>query len=434
MSIANEAACLRTVDDRTEGAFGHYWLGSAFQPILSLAHKRPVGCEALVRATDTQGRRISPANLFGSTTTTTETRDLDRLCRHVHVRNFTTMPEDSGVWMFLNVNPQVVLHGHKDGSFYTHELMTHYGLDPHRVVVEILEHAIMDDGLLIDAVEQYHAIGCLIAIDDFGAGSSNFDRIWRFKPDIVKLDRALIAQSGRDTKARRMLASLTSLLHEAGCLVLAEGIETRDEAMISMDSDVDFVQGYFFAYPSANWSAATSTVDPQVEQLSRQFRDHAEAESRRQMTDLSASLGEFWTAARAMELGQPMPEACRRLLLQDHVLRCYLLNHNGIQTGHNLEPATDTTPPRHRSRAGRFTALASAHGADWFRRPYFRRAISHPGLVQITGPYFSLPDAELCVTLSLSLEVDRVLHVFCCDLEWHGSANLVTGSIGPWQP
>jgi EAL domain-containing protein (putative c-di-GMP-specific phosphodiesterase class I) len=59
----------------------------------------------------------------------------------------------------------------------------------------------------------------------------------------------MITQAGNNARIRRMMPVMVSLLHEAGSMVLMEGIETASEALIAMDADADFVQGFFFARP-----------------------------------------------------------------------------------------------------------------------------------------------------------------------------------------
>jgi len=100
------------------------------------------------------------------------------------------------------------------------------------VAVELIETPFDDEKRLVAAVEHYRTIGCLIVIDDFGAGYSNFDRIWRLKPDIVKIDREMTrrvtVEPARATHVRRDHLGV----HESGALVCVEGIETEAEAAL----------------------------------------------------------------------------------------------------------------------------------------------------------------------------------------------------------
>ena len=233
---------LRQQDDQWTGLFHGLILKTALQPIFSISHKRIIGYEALIRAFDPDNASVPPYQLFALPDSDQENVLLDRLCRLLHIRNYAGF-QDEVNWLFLNVSPQVVASGYRCDSFFG-ELLRQTGLPPHRIVVEIVEQPTDDSERLRETVNYYKELGCLTAIDDFGAGHSNFERIWNLSPDIVKLDRTLTLRAGKDPKARQILNGIVTLLHQSSCLVLLEGVETHDQAMIAIDAGVDFVQGY----------------------------------------------------------------------------------------------------------------------------------------------------------------------------------------------
>ena len=98
--------------------------------------------------------------------------------------------------------------------------------------------------------------GFLVAVDDFGAGHSNLDRLLTLRPDIVKLDRSLIHAHQPDLR-ESVMPKLVSLLHEAGMLVVAEGIETEEDLLLAARSGVDFVQGFLFGQPGPGYRPKT---------------------------------------------------------------------------------------------------------------------------------------------------------------------------------
>lgn len=400
----------REQDGRTTGEFKGLRLTSAFQPVVSVAHRRTVGHEALLRAHTAQGNPVPPLDVFRTVNAEDETTHLDRLCRELHVRNYRTMGEDNS-WLFLNVNPTVVVHGKAYGPFFSN-LLDYYGFPAHRIVVEILEGAIHDESRLAEAVEYYRELGCLVAIDDFGTGHSNFERIWRLAPEIVKLDRSVIVQAVSKKKVRRVLPSLISLLHEAGCLVLMEGVETEDEALVSMDADVDFVQGYYFGRPAPTIDS-TPGYACSLTGLCDKFKLIAVEEAKAQNGKTVDYLAGFRQCVAAMESGIPIETACVKFIAEAAVERCYLLDAEGVQIGANL-----TLPFREARADPRFNPLRDVSGAQWFRRVYFRRAISQPGQVQMSRPYLSLTGAHMCVTMSVGMDCDGETRVFCCDLNW----------------
>lgn len=381
-------------------------LRSVFQPIFSLSHCRIVGYEGLLRASLDGGVAVNPGDVFKTAHSEAEIVHLDRLSRALHVHNFSQCPDDLS-WLFLNIDPQVIVRGKYYGSFFA-DLLHHFQLPPARVVVEILEKAIEDESRLSESVEFYRNLRCLVAIDDFGAGNSNFERIWRLSPDIVKLDRSMITQAANNRTARRVLPGIVSLLHEIGSLVLIEGIETYDEAMIALDTDVDFVQGFYFAKPES-----ALTPERGLRQISELFGNYQNGMLQRAYNEkLRPHIDTFATVVCKMKSGGAMAQACQILLDLPGVDRCYLLDIYGIQIGASIIAS---------SRMGndvRFRPLADGNGANWVRRPYLRSALQRPDEMQLTSPYLSIANSTLCVTMSIAITVSDQLQVFCCDVDW----------------
>lgn len=393
----------------TRASFNDFRMHSVFQPIYSLSHERVIGYEALIRG-DRDDHVASPWEIFSSTEGFEQTVALDRLCRAIHIRNFQRHIRDNA-WLFLNINPKVVVGGRRFGSFFG-ELLESTGIPPQRIVVEILENAIKDEDLLAETVDYYRNMGCLIALDDFGSGHSNFDRILRIQPDIVKMDTAMIRQAGSNVVARRIMPNLVAMLHEAGCLVLMEGVETEDEALIALDSNVDFVQGFYFARPSepGNLPSQQETFERLNLGYSKQF----DAVTRKRQLELKQYKHQFAQAAAFYASGIDLDMASRRLLEMESVQRCYVLDHSGKQLGESIYPVTRQVPLN-----THFLPLADTRGANWNRKPYFRNAIVHPGKVKVTRPYLSISGVELCITLSICIEVEEELRVLCCDISYH---------------
>lgn len=241
--------CLHFDDNGVVGRYGQIHLHSAFQPLLEAHSLHPVAHEALLRARLADGRVLSPAQAFQAPKTADGIIFLDRLCRTVHAFNFATQAEAGDV-LYLNVDGRHLLNvegGTHGRAFET--LLAHCGLAPENIVLEILESDIADETRLIQAVAAYQARGYRIAIDDFGCSHSNFDRLWKLSPDIVKLDRGLIVQSATNARARTILPKLVDMLHDLGARVVCEGIETREQHDLVLAAGTDLVQGFLYARP-----------------------------------------------------------------------------------------------------------------------------------------------------------------------------------------
>ena len=92
------------------------------------------------------------------------------------------------------------------------------------MVLELVETASDNPAALLEFILKAKAHGFQIAIDDFGMGDSNFERLWRINPLIVKLDRSLLVNAENNSRARMLLESLVKMIRESGSLVLLEGI------------------------------------------------------------------------------------------------------------------------------------------------------------------------------------------------------------------
>lgn len=396
--------------DGVVGRIRDMTLHSHYQPIISLAHHRVVGYEGLLRPRNAAGQALAPNRLFDSMHADDDIVLLDRLARNLHVRNFVAAGQGEP-WLFLNVNARVAMSGKTYGAYFE-ALLARHGLPPHRVVIELIENDIRDEGLLAEAMGYYTKLGCLVAIDDFGAGHSNFERIWRVQPQIVKIDRSSLIQARNSGKVRRVLPNLVALLHEAGCLTLIEGIEDEEDAMIALDAGVDFAQGYLFGRPSPSleqWHA-----DLAIKELCDRHMENAKQQRDQNRTLLEPYITAFRQCAGVAVFDLDAAEASLPLLALPNALRCYLLDGGGRQLGGNIDA--------HRAAVTadqRFQPIANANDAVWSRRPYFQRAMADPGQVQVSRPYLSITDARMCITLSIMLKNGTgQACVYCADVLW----------------
>ena len=396
----------KMVDSRYRGLT----LSSHFQPIFSIAHGRAVGYEGLIRAQHDDGSAESPAALLAIPSNSKECLELDRSCRSLHVHNFARQASGQA-WLFLNLNSQYLVSERPDIGF-TQELLQATGIPAHRLVIEIIESEVSDQAQLKRFIAHFRKLGCLIAIDDFGAGHSNFDRIWDLEPDIVKIDRRLIQDAGRSRRVERILTGIVSLLHEAGSLVVIEGVESEHEALVAIAANADMVQGFYFAKPQAGIDSAQG-LSATFERLLR-GQQWTSAKRRADLQHhLRAIESLFQQAVVDFAEGRQFAQSCALLFHDPRTVRCYLLNEAGYQVSPNVY-----TPHYQQQLNVRFAPLLCGDNANWSHKHYHYRALKQPGVIQVSRPYLSVADSRMCITVSQTVKVLGRLHVFCCDLDW----------------
>ena len=125
-----------------------------------------------------------------------------------------------------------------------------YGVPPHLFEVEITESAAMHSPEAASAaLRKLKALGVRIAIDDFGTGYSSLSYLKRFPIDCLKIDRSFVADIADDLENASIAQAVITLSHALEVKVVAEGVETREQADFLTAQGCDDMQGYYFARP-----------------------------------------------------------------------------------------------------------------------------------------------------------------------------------------
>jgi EAL domain-containing protein (putative c-di-GMP-specific phosphodiesterase class I) len=102
----------------------------------------------------------------------------------------------------------------------------------------------------LSLLRRLKALGIRIAMDDFGSGYSSLSYLQSFPFDKIKIDRAFIANLGRNPQSAAIVRSVIGLGHGLQVPVVAEGVETQDQLKFLIEESCDQVQGYFIGRPA----------------------------------------------------------------------------------------------------------------------------------------------------------------------------------------
>lgn len=131
-------------------------------------------------------------------------------------------------------------------------VMQKYGIDPKFINLEITETASIDGGELLDAnMKSLRSLGCHFSMDDFGTGYSNLAQMARVHFELVKLDKSLIWPAFGENPEEPMviLESCITMILQLGAHIVAEGVETEEQAEFLSQHGVSYLQGYFYSKP-----------------------------------------------------------------------------------------------------------------------------------------------------------------------------------------
>ena len=320
-------------------AFNNLTLSSHFQPIFSVVQQRCVAYEGLLRANNALGTAMGPETVFALSADKQEELFLDWLCRALHLRNFGNLAVDDAL-IFINAFPAAAIEDPRHPGVFA-KMIGHFGANPNNVVIEILETGVSDEAQLVDAAALYRQLGCKIAIDDFGVGYSNFDRLWRLRPDFVKIDRSVIVSATREAHARLVLANMVKLIQHCGAQVVVEGIETRDQALTALAAGADFLQGYYLARPGTSAmpvALCDSLFRELTGELTNKFSGDFNAPNApnfargmtRNQFDLTSYASMLNDAVRKLQRGVTLADATLGFLAMPQVMRTYLVTAHPV--------------------------------------------------------------------------------------------------------
>jgi len=231
--VADASALAWALDEALQGLF------LAAQPIVRAGDGSLYGRELLLRSATP--RLPDPSAVLEAAERLGRVHDVGRAVRRLAAA--VRIPK--GTSLFVNVH-----------SLELEDDELHSGENPlagaaHDVVLEVTERGRIDSvSDLNHRIARLRGLGYRIAIDDFGAGYAALNSFASLRPDVAKLDMALVRGVDRDPYRRTLVASVNAMCRDLGILVVAEGIETETERATLVELGCDLLQGFLIGLPA----------------------------------------------------------------------------------------------------------------------------------------------------------------------------------------
>jgi EAL domain-containing protein (putative c-di-GMP-specific phosphodiesterase class I) len=376
--------------------------------------KTLVGLEALTRGLDDDGNVIPPARLFPRAIREGVAVELEHRCRRLAMATFSQqIPHAAEMLLFVNLDLSLS-SGPEDASRLA-AAARHWALPTHTIVVEVLESRFEDTDALTATMNRFRQRGFLLALDDMGAGHSDLNRVPLIHPDVIKVDRELIRNIDSDHYKQGVFKALVHLGRRIGALIVAEGVETRDETLTALELGADLLQGYYVARPHPADKLRFGEIERSINTLADDFKRHmidriSEQKQRHQQYDAmlqpiicnlsSAPLAHFdaiLTAAVPAFLG----------------VECmFVLDQHGIQV------SATTCRPGLPLRGNRILFRPAPCGTDHSLKDYYYLLRNVELEKFTTDPYVSMATGHLCRTISICFRNadDQQTYILCVDV------------------
>lgn len=221
-----------------------------YQPIVCWSERRIIGYEALVRSGEPS--LPHPGALFDAAERVGQVEALGRVIRKIAPAPMPRAPD--GALLFVNLHTRDL----NDPDLFAEG--TALSQIAQRVVLEITERASLHQIDDVHArVMDLRKMGFRIAIDDIGAGYAGLTSFALLEPDVVKLDMALVRDVHKTPTKQKLIASMVHLCRDLNILLIAEGVETKDERDVLVSLGCDLFQGYFFGRPAPPFADVSFT-------------------------------------------------------------------------------------------------------------------------------------------------------------------------------
>jgi diguanylate cyclase (GGDEF)-like protein len=244
-----------------------------FQPLVALATGQVAGYEALARFPHPPARR--PDEWFAVAQRVGLGAALE--ARAV-LAAIEPARRPAGTFLSFNLSASALL---------SDEAIAALPPDLSDIVIEITENErVGADEQLARRLEPLRRRGARIAVDEAGAGYSGLQQVMRIQPDIIKLDRSLVANVDTDPAKAALIDSFVRFARRTGASVCAEGIETPEELRVLADLDVTYGQGFGLARPAVPWAPVAPWVAAAVRHRGLPTGGPADAGDSRENADL----------------------------------------------------------------------------------------------------------------------------------------------------
>ncbi|SDK10499.1 EAL domain, c-di-GMP-specific phosphodiesterase class I (or its enzymatically inactive variant) [Pseudomonas indica] len=370
---------------------------ACFQPFIDTATGRIAGIEALGRLRQADGELRSVGPLFlDPKNSPAALRRLDRLIRENALQRLAEAPDD---WFLsLNISPRWISRLRPGQPLPSLKQLERQGVPAERIVFEITELGGASHRLP-EVVARYREAGARIAIDDFGAGYSQLDRVLALQPDILKLDMRLFQAAARGGPSGEVVKALAMMAEKTGCWIIAEGVETEAELDFALECGARYVQGYLFARAEPDFFPADAFVERFAQLRDRYVHDKLAERARgivlrQQLLELMGIL-KPWAEAGAA------PGQLPSLQRYPWLLRLYQCDRQGTQVSPNLE--------RHQ---GQWREDARYLGHNWSWRPYFYQLLAEgweERRLSVSGTYRDATTNQYCLTAGQFVDNGRRL-------------------------
>ncbi len=236
-----------TLSQKLKLAFLDNRILTYYQPIMNLKSGQITKYEVLMRVKDIDGEILTPTNFLHNLKKMYMYPEVTKLI----IQNSFQFFKNNHYEFSINLSYADIIN--ETTKAFILKVLKENKEIAKRCTFEILEHeAILNESEVINFFEELHSNGVKIALDDFGVGYSNYDTIFKYDIDYIKIDGSLVESILSSERSKTFVQSISEIAKKMGAKVILEYVSSKEIYDAVTKMDVDYAQGYYIGRPSAN--------------------------------------------------------------------------------------------------------------------------------------------------------------------------------------
>jgi EAL domain-containing protein (putative c-di-GMP-specific phosphodiesterase class I) len=387
-----------------------------YQPIISIKKKSVIGLESIGRGVDPENRRlIEPEELYPLSFEKKQALDLDRLFRLKGLEGYAEIQAKiPGLLLFLNLETGV-LTDEVVGSGHLVRMVKDLGLNPNLIIIELSQSSEMNLSAVRKFSEIHRDHGFLIGLEGITSSRVCLDQVLHLAPDVIKIHPIVVQGLSNDPYKKEDFRTILSLSRKIGCLVIADGVENEETALVALELGADMLQGGYFSKPQRTENSSILGLKARIVFVASRYKriltEKINKDKDRRTRYLAIVAEIFDSLAEGAE---DYEKKFEKFLAAYPQIEClYLLDQDGIQVSETIFNSRKVADRK------RYLFQPAPKLTDHSLKEYYYTLIYNGLERYVTEPYISLASGNLCVTVSGTFKdpVNKKTHVLCMDID-----------------
>lgn len=222
-----------------------------YQPIVRAGSTEVAIVETLLRWKNDQGDIVAPDQFIPVAEESGLILDIGRWVLHAACRQASQWRQTRTTPIVVSVNASPLQLASPKFCDNVQDAMDAADLPPALLAIEMTERMMVEEDAITSAnIRRLTQMGVRIALDDFGTGYSSLSYLTRYQIQCIKIDRSFIGKIECDVKARALVQAIIGIGKTLGIVMVAEGVETQDQATVLESLGCNYLQGYLIGRPA----------------------------------------------------------------------------------------------------------------------------------------------------------------------------------------